>query len=1043
MTQLSSTSFKKKVGTLMNGGTMTAFMSLLTFWALFGDDIRLSSTSLETDNYFEAISIFVLVCFTLEIIACSYSDPKYLNLLLFSSDKSLTLKQRLTFGSFYFWLDLLSTVSLLLELSLLNSSGGTADDTTESARAGRASRAGAKAGKIIKLVRMTRLIRTIKLYKYISNSKKKKNEGSIKRKDSTNTTNISTKRNMNMKAHPLLSIKNKPTPNNSNHSTPRNSNLQHCLPDSFFQESVGEESKMAVPGDGIDNCDPDTVDIYEHSADFDQRDKDLGKKQMIENQKCLENKIEMPTDSVQEEEEESNVGSAMTDITTRRVIVLVLLMLLAIPFLMVSESDDTPKYATALISQFLQRKSSTASLSSSSSSSDNFGLMSALDLAIDNCGALDIKDTSTGKVLYNDARRLSGLRAVEVQVIEHGHIIAVYDVLDASRDEAIMSSYLTLFVMMLLSVGTYALSVDINRLVILPIEKMVSLVKKISANPLGGHYHSVSVEDGFDEGMETTLLMQTINKIGRLMTVGFGEAGTDVIAQCLAGNDDNPMAGGVGTGSLKLNFMRGGVVIQSIFGFCDVRQFTDTTECLQEEVMLFVNRIAHILHTTVVKCDGHANKNIGDAFLLTWKIDSKQKHKCDKEQKEQNRYEQQQEPGLADKALYAMLRSLISLHQNQQYICNFSHKAIERLYRRFPSYAVKLGCGLHVGSAVEGAIGSHRKIDVSYLSPAVNFSEFLESSTKSYGVPLLMSEPFYDMLSPIAKQYCRQVDRISVKACQHTLPATIINDTHSSNYSTNSEVENPLPPIPPSTATIINGSNCSGEDELETMALYTSDLRLDNITLPYTPDSSYPSTPLSLPSVSPAQLEAGTASGSINMDMNMNSKEARRSSRSDERRRSSRRLSSAAQLALFNDLQKHHNTINSESSGRTGTHASRNGSVNYIHAPTIINSVSGKRNSHIMKALSKLGVDDIKETIDIYVHAMSHAMWEEDLQLVQAQSEYRDPKFKILWEEVMHHYESKDWIKAKIASLAVIKMMGDDGPAKFILETIDSNCTTG
>ena len=103
--------------------------------------------------------------------------------------------------------------------------------------------------------------------------------------------------------------------------------------------------------------------------------------------------------------------------------------------------------------------------------SDNFGLMSALDLAIDNCGALDIKDISTGKVLYNDARRLSGLRAVEVQVIEHGHVIAVYDVLDASRDEAIMSSYLTLFVMMLLSVGTYALSVDINRLVILKDQK--------------------------------------------------------------------------------------------------------------------------------------------------------------------------------------------------------------------------------------------------------------------------------------------------------------------------------------------------------------------------------------------------------------------------------------------------------------------------------------------------------------------------------------------------------------------------------------------
>ena len=59
-----------------------------------------------------------------------------------------------------------------------------------------------------------------------------------------------------------------------------------------------------------------------------------------------------------------------------------------------------------------------------------------------------------------------------------------------------------------------------------------------------------------------------------------------------------------------------------------------------------------------------------------------------------------------------------------------------------------------------GAIGSNRKIDASYLSPHVNFTEFLESSTKEYGIPLLLSEPFYKLLSPQAQKYCRQVDRI-------------------------------------------------------------------------------------------------------------------------------------------------------------------------------------------------------------------------------------------------------------------------------------------
>ena len=49
-------------------------------------------------------------------------------------------------------------------------------------------------------------------------------------------------------------------------------------------------------------------------------------------------------------------------------------------------------------------------------------------------------------------------------------------------------------------------------------------------------------------------------------------------------------------------------------------RFTDTTEVLQEEVMEFVNVIAHIVHSTVANHGGAANKNIGDAFLLVWKF---------------------------------------------------------------------------------------------------------------------------------------------------------------------------------------------------------------------------------------------------------------------------------------------------------------------------------------------------------------------------------------------------------------------------------------
>ncbi len=58
------------------------------------------------------------------------------------------------------------------------------------------------------------------------------------------------------------------------------------------------------------------------------------------------------------------------------------------------------------------------------------------------------------------------------------------------------------------------------------------------------------------------------------------------------------------------------------------------------------------------------------------------------------------------------------------------YKEHEGLNRRMPNYSVKMGFGLHVGWAIEGAIGSFYKIDASYLSPNVNMASRLEGATK-------------------------------------------------------------------------------------------------------------------------------------------------------------------------------------------------------------------------------------------------------------------------------------------------------------------------
>lgn len=54
-------------------------------------------------------------------------------------------------------------------------------------------------------------------------------------------------------------------------------------------------------------------------------------------------------------------------------------------------------------------------------------------------------------------------------------------------------------------------------------------------------------------------------------------------------------------------------------------------------------------------------------------------------------------------------------------------------------------------------------MDASYLSPNVNMAARLETATKQYGVPILMSDHFAALLSPDVRLLCRQIDCVTVK----------------------------------------------------------------------------------------------------------------------------------------------------------------------------------------------------------------------------------------------------------------------------------------
>jgi len=71
-----------------------------------------------------------------------------------------------------------------------------------------------------------------------------------------------------------------------------------------------------------------------------------------------------------------------------------------------------------------------------------------------------------------------------------------------------------------------------------------------------------------------------------------------------------------------LDFYTQGKRVELVFSFCRIRQFTETTECLQDEIIVFVNKIVKIIHECTKKWDGKPTKNYGDKYLLTWRIPS-------------------------------------------------------------------------------------------------------------------------------------------------------------------------------------------------------------------------------------------------------------------------------------------------------------------------------------------------------------------------------------------------------------------------------------
>jgi hypothetical protein len=139
---------KVKIAKIIDNYATVIFMTLMTVYALFFDDFRIIYFSKTADDVFFGITLLGIVSFSLEIIFASYAKPDYIY-------------------SFFFWLDIVSTVSMIPDCGWIWNfiigvdEGGGGQEALSLAKASRSGRV----TRIIRVIRLIRLIRIVKLYK--------------------------------------------------------------------------------------------------------------------------------------------------------------------------------------------------------------------------------------------------------------------------------------------------------------------------------------------------------------------------------------------------------------------------------------------------------------------------------------------------------------------------------------------------------------------------------------------------------------------------------------------------------------------------------------------------------------------------------------------------------------------------------------------------------------------------------------------------------------------------------------------------------------
>jgi adenylate cyclase len=166
----------------------------------------------------------------------------------------------------------------------------------------------------------------------------------------------------------------------------------------------------------------------------------------------------------------------------------------------------------------------------------------------------------------------------------------------------------------------------------------------------------------------------------------------------------------------------GGEIKTITMMFCDVRDFTSISERLRDDpqaLTAVVNRFLNRMTEAVLAEDGTIDKYVGDSLIAFWNAP----------------VDVADHAARACRAALAMAKALQQLNEEQK-----AQAAASSAGAAAAPLLLAMGVGINTGECLVGNLGSTHRFNYSALGDAVNLSSRIESLSKHYGIPIIISE---------------------------------------------------------------------------------------------------------------------------------------------------------------------------------------------------------------------------------------------------------------------------------------------------------------